>query len=69
MEDKPTTITLDDLAALADKSLEEQERAMDKSNNVFVTDKTFNNVRILGWIKYMIIEKNGRVPDSNQRSG
>ena len=56
------SITLEELAALADQRLEEQERAMDKSNNVFETDKIFNNVRILGWIKYLIIEKEGRVP-------
>jgi hypothetical protein len=55
-------LNLDDLAALVDQRLEEQERAMDKSSNVFETDKIFNNVRILGWIKYLIIEKNGRVP-------
>ena len=36
---------------------------MDKSKDVFETDKIFNKVRILGWIKYMTIEKNGRVPD------
>jgi hypothetical protein len=29
---------------------------------VFETDKIFKNVRILGWIKYLIIEKDGRVP-------
>jgi hypothetical protein len=37
---------------------------MDKSNNVFETDKIFNNVTVLGWIKYLIIEKDGRFPDS-----
>ena len=58
------TITLDELAALVDQRLETEEREMDKSKTVFITDKIFNNVRILGWIKYMIIEKNGRVPDS-----
>ena len=57
------TITLDELSALVEKRLEEQERAMDKSNNVFETDKIFNNVRILGWIKYLIIERNGRIPN------
>jgi hypothetical protein len=62
MEANPT-ITLDDLAAFADHGLETEERAMDKSNNVFETDKILNNVRILGWIKYLIVEKNGRVPD------
>jgi hypothetical protein len=61
MEANPT-ITLDELAALVHQRLETEERAMDKSNNVFETDKIFNNVRILGWIKYMIVEKNGRVP-------
>jgi len=61
IESNPT-ITLDELAVLVDKKLEEEERAMDKSNNVFESDKIFNNVRILGWIKYLIIEKDGRVP-------
>ncbi|HEY7110558.1 MAG TPA: hypothetical protein VH415_14130 [Nitrososphaeraceae archaeon] len=60
MEANPK-ITLDDLAALVDQRLETEERAMDKSKNVFETDKIFNNVRILGWIKYLTIEKNGRV--------
>jgi hypothetical protein len=46
-------ITLDELADLVDYSL---------GKNVFETDKIFASVRILGWIKYMIIEKNGRVP-------
>ncbi|HEY7109390.1 MAG TPA: hypothetical protein VH415_08185 [Nitrososphaeraceae archaeon] len=59
-----TSITLAELAALVDQRLETEERAMDKSTNVFETDKIFNNVRILGWIKYLIIEKNGQVPDS-----
>lgn len=40
---------------------------MDKSKDVFETDKIFNNVRILGWIKYLIIEKTGRVPDRNDK--
>lgn len=43
--------------------MEEEERAMDKSNNVFETDKIFNNVTIR-WIKYLIIEMDGRFPDS-----
>lgn len=64
-----STITLDELAALVDQRLEEQERAMDKSSNVFETDKIFNNVRILGWIKYLIIEMDGRVPDKPDREG
>jgi hypothetical protein len=44
-------IILDELAALVDQRLEEQERAMDKSNDLFETDKIFTNIRILGWIK------------------
>jgi hypothetical protein len=63
MEANPT-VTLDELAALVDQRLETEERAMDKSKDVFETDKIFNNVRILGWIKYMIIEKKGHVPDT-----
>jgi hypothetical protein len=59
IEANPAT-TLGELAALVDKRLTKQERAMDKSNNVFDTDKIFNNVRILGWIKYLVMEKDGR---------
>jgi hypothetical protein len=59
------TITLDELAALVDQRLETEERAMNKSKDVFETDKIFNNIRIIGWIKYLIIEKNGRIPDKS----
>jgi hypothetical protein len=55
-------ITLDELADLVDYSLVTEERALKNAKNVFETDKIFASVRILGWIKYMIIEKNGRVP-------
>jgi hypothetical protein len=41
--------------------LEVEERALKNAKNIFETDKIFDSVRILGWIKYMIIEKNGRV--------
>jgi hypothetical protein len=47
------TITLDDLAVSVDQRLMTEERAMDKSNNDFETDKIFNNVRILAWTKYL----------------
>lgn len=57
------TITLDELAALVDQRLETEERATDKSKDIFETAKIFNNVRILGWIKYITLGKNGRVPD------
>jgi hypothetical protein len=43
---------------------EEQERAMDESNDIFEPDKIFNIVRILGWIKYFIIKSDGRVPNA-----
>ncbi|RPJ32164.1 MAG: hypothetical protein EHM25_01270 [Nitrosopumilales archaeon] len=55
------TITLDDLAAIVDHKLETEERALKNAKNVFETDKIFDSVRILGWIKFMIIEKNGCV--------
>jgi hypothetical protein len=32
------------------------------AKSVFETDKIFYSVRSPGWIKYMIIEKDGRVP-------
>jgi hypothetical protein len=56
------TITLDDLTAIVDHKLEKEERALQNTKDVFETDKIFDSVRILGWIKYLIIEKNGRVP-------
>jgi hypothetical protein len=63
IESNPT-ITLDELASLVDQRLEEQEQAMDQSDNVFDTDKRFRNVRTLDWIKYLIIEKDGRIPST-----
>lgn len=56
------TITTRELAAFVDHRLETEERALKNAKNVFETDKIFDSVRILGWIKFMIIEKNGRVP-------
>ena len=64
MEANPT-ITLDDLTAIVDHRLETEERALQNTKDVFESDKIFDSVRILGWIKYLIIEKAGRVPDSN----
>lgn len=32
-------------------------------NNIFESDKHFNTVRIIGRIKYLIIENRGRVDD------
>ena len=61
METNPT-ITLDELAAIVDHKLETEERALKNAKNVFETDKIFDSVRILRWIKYLIIEKNGHVP-------
>jgi uncharacterized protein (UPF0335 family) len=51
------TITLEELAAVVDHKLEEEERALANSKDVFdnVSDKIFDSVRILGWIKYLII--------------
>jgi hypothetical protein len=66
MEANPT-ITLDELAALVDHRLETEERALKNAKNVFETDKIFDIVRILGWIKYLIIEKNGRVPHEDNQ--
>jgi len=36
--------------------------ALKNAKNIFDTDKIFDSLRILGWIKYLIIEKNGRIP-------
>jgi hypothetical protein len=61
------TITLDELAAIEDHKLEIEERALKNAKNVFETDEIFDSVRILGWIKYLIIEKNGRVPQEDNQ--
>ena len=61
IESNPS-ITTEELAALVDHKLETEERALKNAKNVFDTEKIFVNVRILGWIKYLIIEKNGRIP-------
>ena len=61
------TITLDELAAIVNHKLETEERALKNAKNVFETDKIFDSVRILGWIKYLIIEKNGHVPQEDNQ--
>jgi hypothetical protein len=61
METNPK-ITTREIAKVVDQKLEKEERALKTTKNVFETDKIFDSVRILGWIKYLIIEKNGRVP-------
>jgi hypothetical protein len=60
MEANPS-ITIEELAGLVDHKLETEERALKNAKNIFDTEKIFVNVRILSWIKYLIIEKNGRV--------
>jgi hypothetical protein len=55
-------ITTRELAQLIDQKLEKEQRALKRAKNVFETDKIFDSVRILGWVKYLILEKNGRVP-------
>jgi hypothetical protein len=55
-------ITTRELAQLIDQKLEKEQRALKRAKNVFETDKIFDSVRILDWVKYLIIEKNGRVP-------
>jgi hypothetical protein len=61
VESNPS-ITKEELAALVDHKLETEETALKKANNVFDTEKIFVNLRTLEWIKYLITEKNGRVP-------
>jgi hypothetical protein len=56
------TITTRELAQLVDQKLEKEEKVLKNAKNVFETDKIFDSIRILGWIKCLIIEKNGRVP-------
>ena len=55
-------ITTRELAQLINQKLEKEQRALNRAKNIFETDKIFDSVRILGWMKYLIIEKNGRVP-------
>jgi hypothetical protein len=55
-------ITTRELAPLVDQKLEKEERALKNAKNVFEPDKIFDSVRILGWTKYLRIEKNGLVP-------
>jgi hypothetical protein len=57
-----SNITVEDLAALVDHKLETQQSGLQNAKNVFDTDRIFTDVRILEWIKYLIIEKGGRVP-------
>jgi hypothetical protein len=54
------SITIEELARLVDHKLETEERKLKNAKNIFDTEKIVN-VRILGWIKYLIIEKNGRI--------
>ncbi|HEY7109697.1 MAG TPA: hypothetical protein VH415_09735 [Nitrososphaeraceae archaeon] len=56
-----SNMTEEELVAFLDHKLEAEENAMYNSSNVFDTDRIFTNVRILEWIKYLIMEKNGRV--------
>jgi hypothetical protein len=58
------SITLDELAALVDHRLETAETAIQNAKNIFETDKVFVDIRILDWIRYLVIEKNGRIPDT-----
>lgn len=62
-------ITEEELVAIIDNKLESEEKALDRSNNIFDIDRIFTNVRILDWIKYLIIEKNGRVLPVTQDTG
>ena len=57
-------ITVEDLAGLVDLNLETQERALQNAKNLFETDRIFTDVRILEWIRYLIIENGGRVPNT-----
>lgn len=54
-------ITVEDLAALVDHKLETQQTALQNAKNIFDTDRIFTVVRTLEWIKYLIMEKNGRI--------
>jgi hypothetical protein len=44
--------------------LETLEGALQNAKNVFDTDRIFTDVRIFEWIKYLITEKGGRVPNT-----
>jgi hypothetical protein len=55
-------ITLEELAELVDHKLETEERAVKNAKTVFDSDVIFDSIRILDWIRYLIREKNGRIP-------
>ncbi len=52
LESNPS-ITTEELAALVERKLETEERALKNAKNVFDTEKKFVNLRILGWIKLL----------------
>jgi hypothetical protein len=52
---------------IIDHMLGTEVRALKNAKNILYTDKIFDNIRILSWIKYLIIEKNSRLPrEDNQ---
>lgn len=55
-------ITLQELAELVDHKLETEERALKNAKRVLDSDVIFDSIRILDWIRYLIREKNGRIP-------
>jgi hypothetical protein len=60
-------ITIRELAQSVDQKLDKEGTRIQK--RVFRADKIFDSVRILGWIRYLIIEKNGRVPREDDQDG
>jgi hypothetical protein len=57
-------ITTGELASLVDHKLQTEERALKNANDVFESENIRTNIRILGWIKYLILAKNGRISES-----
>lgn len=63
------SITLEELAELVDHKLDTQERALRNARGIYATDVIFDSVRILDWIRYLIREKNGRIPREDSELG
>jgi hypothetical protein len=61
VESNPS-ITTEELAAFVDHKLEKEVAALENAKHILDTERICANLRILERIKYLILEKNGRVP-------
>jgi|RhiMetdeSRZDD1v2_1073273.scaffolds.fasta_scaffold486863_2 hypothetical protein len=65
VESSPS-ITTEEIAALVDHKLEKEVAALENAKQILDTERICDNLRILERIKYLIIEKNGRVPPGDR---